>query len=348
MPTSPASTAGLRTTSRPVVEPSASASPRAPTASVVCSVSSTRSTAAPRSAARRRPRAARPSPAAPARSTTRSSSATSASSTTATRRRSTRPPRRARPTPASCQAPPAQSGGPPKWWDAGKDGAFHSVFDGHVVSVNGQPTKCRTLPVDYAQWSRLRAPSDGTNGTADETNGGFYQGNNSVEPGTGRQRVPYSVRHGRVGRHRQRFGLPLRRGRRHVRAGQLRDEPPGRPPRHPGQLPPQQGDVQRPRRAGSLVLSLQREALRHRQRRRVPTGTSTRISLENGGALRRWSGHSLLTPSGPWSFDRAAARQHAGCFGRLRRLHAPALAARAWRSLRHGGRVQRPDPPVGI
>jgi hypothetical protein len=87
---------------------------------------------------------------------------------------------------------PGAAGGPPKWWDPTKDGVYHSVFDGHVVSVNGQATKCRTLPVDYTQWNRLRAPSDGSNGTADETGGGFYQGNNSVEPGTGRQRVPYS------------------------------------------------------------------------------------------------------------------------------------------------------------
>jgi hypothetical protein len=74
----------------------------------------------------------------------------------------------------------------PAGWDDTVDGKWDPVLDGHVVSIDGQATKCRQQPVDYVGYTQLRAP------TASETNGGFYNGGPSVEGATGRLRVPYA------------------------------------------------------------------------------------------------------------------------------------------------------------
>jgi hypothetical protein len=74
----------------------------------------------------------------------------------------------------------------PADWNATLDGTWDPVLDGHVVSVDGTPQKCRQQPVDYVGYSQLRMP------TSAEENGGFYNGGPSVEPTTGRLRVPYA------------------------------------------------------------------------------------------------------------------------------------------------------------
>jgi len=73
----------------------------------------------------------------------------------------------------------------PTDWNEASFGRWDAVLDGHVVSVDGQATKCRQQPVDYVAYGQLRAPS-----TA-ETNGGAYQGGPNVDP-NGRLRVPYA------------------------------------------------------------------------------------------------------------------------------------------------------------
>ena len=74
----------------------------------------------------------------------------------------------------------------PASYDPTVDGAWNQVLDGHVVSVDGTPQKCRQQPVDYIGYSQLRAP------TATEENNGFYSGGPSVDPTTSRLRVPYA------------------------------------------------------------------------------------------------------------------------------------------------------------
>jgi hypothetical protein len=73
----------------------------------------------------------------------------------------------------------------PSWWKSDVDGEWDQVLDGMVVSVNGAPTKCRQMPVDYLNWTQLRKP------TETELRGGYYRGGPSVEDSTGRVRVPY-------------------------------------------------------------------------------------------------------------------------------------------------------------
>lgn len=74
----------------------------------------------------------------------------------------------------------------PATWNQSVDGAWDPVLDGHVVSVDGQPSKCRQQPVDYAAYTQLRPP------TQAETNRATYSGGPNVDPSTGRTRVPYS------------------------------------------------------------------------------------------------------------------------------------------------------------
>ncbi len=74
----------------------------------------------------------------------------------------------------------------PEGWEKGRDGKWHPVLDGQIISVDGQPKKCRQQPVDYVRYSDLRMPRPV------ELNGGFYNGGPSVEPETGRTRVPYA------------------------------------------------------------------------------------------------------------------------------------------------------------
>jgi len=73
----------------------------------------------------------------------------------------------------------------PADWDETTDGAWDPLLDGHVVSVGGQPTKCRQQPVDYMGWTSLRQPTTG------EKNNGFYSGGPSVDA-AGRPRIPYA------------------------------------------------------------------------------------------------------------------------------------------------------------
>jgi hypothetical protein len=75
---------------------------------------------------------------------------------------------------------------PPANWNPSVDGVWDPVLDGHVVSVDGSPSKCRQQPVDYVAYSQLRMP------TTAELNNGGYQGGPSVDPTTKRLRVPYA------------------------------------------------------------------------------------------------------------------------------------------------------------
>ncbi|MEO8212258.1 MAG: hypothetical protein ABI560_03650 [Myxococcales bacterium] len=80
----------------------------------------------------------------------------------------------------------------PAVWDESVDGQWDQVLDGLVVSVGGQPTKCRQQPVDYVGYTQLRAP------TSSEDNGGSYRGGPSVfplagtSPASAQLRVPYA------------------------------------------------------------------------------------------------------------------------------------------------------------
>jgi hypothetical protein len=80
----------------------------------------------------------------------------------------------------------------PTWWRSDVDGQWDQVFDGKVVNVKGQASKCRSQFVDYLGWNQLRLP------IASEGGGVNYRGGNAVEitgskgVGVGRTRVPYS------------------------------------------------------------------------------------------------------------------------------------------------------------
>jgi hypothetical protein len=74
---------------------------------------------------------------------------------------------------------------PPADWSEETRGVWHPVLDGHVVSVDGQATKCRQQPVDYVPYTALRMP------TAAENNDSPYRGSPSVDS-AGRLRVPYA------------------------------------------------------------------------------------------------------------------------------------------------------------
>lgn len=74
----------------------------------------------------------------------------------------------------------------PAWWREDVDGKWDPLVDGGIVTVAGQATKCRTLPVDYMGWEQLRNPTNA------EIGGGFFRGANGVDDATKRVRVPYS------------------------------------------------------------------------------------------------------------------------------------------------------------
>ncbi|MFO0587043.1 MAG: hypothetical protein U0441_05885 [Polyangiaceae bacterium] len=74
----------------------------------------------------------------------------------------------------------------PAAWDEAKYGTFHPVLDGLIVSVNGQYTKCKQQPVDYAQWRSLRMPVMADTGEASP----YYRGGPAVDM-QNRTRVPY-------------------------------------------------------------------------------------------------------------------------------------------------------------
>ncbi|MBN2362073.1 MAG: hypothetical protein JXR83_21660, partial [Deltaproteobacteria bacterium] len=73
----------------------------------------------------------------------------------------------------------------PGWWNAEADGEWDPVLDGKLVSVDGQYSKCRSMPVDYVAYRDLRYPN------AAEIGGGWYDGGPSVD-GQRRLRVPYA------------------------------------------------------------------------------------------------------------------------------------------------------------
>jgi hypothetical protein len=75
---------------------------------------------------------------------------------------------------------------PPEGWNEDVDGVWDQVLDGHVVSIDGQPTKCRQAQVDYVPYTALRMPDPLV-----ELNGAFYRGGPSVDA-SARTRVPYA------------------------------------------------------------------------------------------------------------------------------------------------------------
>ncbi len=68
----------------------------------------------------------------------------------------------------------------PASWDEARLGAWHPLVDGLIVSVNGQTTKCRQQPVDYAAWEALRSTTEAEGAAA----------GHAVDS-AGRTRVPY-------------------------------------------------------------------------------------------------------------------------------------------------------------
>ncbi len=86
--------------------------------------------------------------------------------------------------PASCHAVDPTSLRPAAWDDA-RLGTFHPLLDGHVVSVDGEPTRCRQGAVAPVVWTSLRAPdTDAGEATAP------YEGAPSIDR-DGRVRVAY-------------------------------------------------------------------------------------------------------------------------------------------------------------
>ncbi len=71
----------------------------------------------------------------------------------------------------------------PSTWNVEKNGEWSPLIDGRIVTVGGQATKCRTLPVDYVSWDRMR--------TAGAAVGGNGRSANTYEPGSDRVRWPY-------------------------------------------------------------------------------------------------------------------------------------------------------------
>ena len=51
----------------------------------------------------------------------------------------------------------------PSRWNDAEDGAWSPLIDGFVVSVNGQPTRCRQQQIDYVRWTDLGVPTDAGN-----------------------------------------------------------------------------------------------------------------------------------------------------------------------------------------
>ncbi len=78
----------------------------------------------------------------------------------------------------------------PASWNTERDGEFHPTLDGLIVNVNGQYTKCKQQPVEYAQWNALRMPVMGDFGAAGAEANIYYRGGPSIDPAN-RVRVPY-------------------------------------------------------------------------------------------------------------------------------------------------------------
>ena len=79
----------------------------------------------------------------------------------------------------------------PSWWDETKDGPYEPTLDGQIVKVDGQYSKCRQMPVDYALWNDQTGEQQASGGA------GYIRvrgGNVITMPdGTTRVRVPYHV-----------------------------------------------------------------------------------------------------------------------------------------------------------
>jgi hypothetical protein len=82
-----------------------------------------------------------------------------------------------------CQVVPNAGDFMPAVWDQERDGKWSPLVDGLMVKVDGNYTRCKEKPVDYAFWDQLRMPTGG------ETSG-YYRGGPSVDP-EGRPRIPY-------------------------------------------------------------------------------------------------------------------------------------------------------------
>ncbi len=68
----------------------------------------------------------------------------------------------------------------PSNWDDEKHGLWSPLFDGLIVRVNGNYSRCNQRRVAFVPWDRLRFP----------TVSGFYRGGPAIDP-LGRTRVPY-------------------------------------------------------------------------------------------------------------------------------------------------------------
>jgi hypothetical protein len=73
----------------------------------------------------------------------------------------------------------------PSTWDDKVDGKWEPTFDGLIVKVNGQYSRCQQPKVDYRHWDTLRRPAE------NELNSGFYRGGNAISLVDNRVRVPY-------------------------------------------------------------------------------------------------------------------------------------------------------------
>ena len=73
----------------------------------------------------------------------------------------------------------------PSDWDEERDGEWEPTFDGLIVKVNGQYTRCQQPKVDYRSWNDLRKPAES------ELTSGFYRGGNAISKRDNRIRVPY-------------------------------------------------------------------------------------------------------------------------------------------------------------
>ena len=78
----------------------------------------------------------------------------------------------------------------PASWNKDRDGEFHPVLDGLIVSVDGEYKRCKQQPVEYAQWDSLRMPVQGDFGSAGAEANPYYRGGPSIDL-LNRVRVPY-------------------------------------------------------------------------------------------------------------------------------------------------------------
>jgi hypothetical protein len=74
----------------------------------------------------------------------------------------------------------------PSDWNEETEGQWEPTFDGLIVSVDGQYSRCKQQPVDYRFWNELRYPdTEGGEGP------GFYRGGPAISTRDNRLRFPY-------------------------------------------------------------------------------------------------------------------------------------------------------------